>query len=74
MKRNNKSRVFIAALAICLIGGIISFNAASAMEASEVDPGGGTCCEESKSTCVVGTVVLSDKYYQESGPCGPGDL
>lgn len=70
MKRSNKSRVFLA-LATCLIAGVLSFTAASAQQSVEEDPGGGggTCCPESKSTCVVGTVVLSDNYYQEMGPC-----
>lgn len=71
MKKNNKNRMFLAALAVCLIAGVLSFTAASAQQSVEEDSGGGggTCCPESKSTCVVGTVVLSDKYFWDSGPC-----
>lgn len=60
-----KKKIFL--LVLIVVGTIILTGLVSTFSWSEVDAA--TCCKHSGDTCVIGSVVLWDKYYLPQGPC-----
>lgn len=70
MKRN--TRAFTITLPFFIFW-VFVLTANNKVKALSEDPPKGTCCPATDSDCVLGDVIVYDRYYSETAPCSENE-